>query len=582
MRRAAMAGLAGLGLAGAGLLLARRALIARAIGLRPALYRVRVERNIPIPMPDGARLYADRYLPRAHGPFPTILMRTPYGRASEGGALQPLLDLFNVLFAERGYIVLNQGVRGRFRSEGRFEPLVHEAADGRATLAWIAAQPWFDGNLGMYGPSYLGYTQWAVAADAPPFLKAIVPVITSARFSQLLYPGGAFALETALRWVHLLAVSVGEDGSPTPGRLLALPEQRRLAAAMAHAPLGEADVVATGAPVPAYRQWLESGGPEGSYWLAADHHRSLARVEAAVHLVAAWYDMFLPAQLADYTALLAAGRTPYLTVLPRHHTEPPIVFEAIREGLWWLDAHLRGRRELLQRRPVRLALMGSREWHEMDFWPPPAAVTRLFLHADGLLARHEPAASSPPDHYRFDPANPTPALGGPVLSPRGGPQDQRAIEARADLLVFTSAPLTEDLDLIGPVRLELFVRSSLEHADFVGRLCLVAPDGLSLNLCEGLCRVAPGTGERRPDGSLRIEIDLWATAQRVRAGQRIRLHVCSAAHPRWNVNPGDGRPLASGGGDGLPAEQTIFHDTARPSALVLPLVSHATRERMAN
>ncbi|GAB4424838.1 MAG: CocE/NonD family hydrolase [Chloroflexi bacterium OHK40] len=589
MGRAAAAGLAGLGIAGVGLFLSRRDLVARAIGLRPAEYRVAVERAVPIPMPDGVRLYADRYTPRAPGCFPTILIRTPYGRAPEAGPLGPLIDLLHTLFAERGYNVLHQGVRGRFRSEGHFDPLLQEAADGHATLAWIAGQPWFDGNLGMYGASYSGYTQWAIAADAPEFLRAIVPVCTSARFSHLLYPGGTFALETALRWAQLLALSNAPDGGYDLARLVSRRSRERLAAALAHTPIHEADRVATGVPVPAFRTWLNEG-PDGNYWRAVDQQQAAGRVRAAVHLVAGWYDLFLSAQLADYAALLAAGRTPYLTVLPRHHTELPLLFEAIREGIWWLDAHLKGRRELLARRPVRLALMGGREWHEMDFWPPPAAMTRYYLHAEGMLSTHRPGAAtnpgSPPlawgsSSYRFDPQNPTPAIGGPVLGLHGGPRDQRPIEGRQDLLCFTSPPLREALDVIGPVRLELYCRSSAPYSDFVARLCVVEPDGRSLNVCEGLARATPGNGAARADGSQRLEIDMGATARRFRPGQRIRLHICSAAYPRWSPTPSDGRPLAVAGPPGSPVEQTVYHDAERPSALVLPVVSAATRAAMA-
>ncbi len=585
MRRAVTIGLASLGLAGLGIYARRRELLARAWGLRPAEHAITIERELAARMPDGATLYADRYHPRAAGPFPTILIRTPYGRPSETRILGPLASLGAPLFAERGYNVVIQSVRGRFRSEGLFEPLVNEAADGKATLAWVAAQPWFEGNLGMWGPSYLGYTQWAVAAEAPPFLKALVPVITASRFSRPFNPDGAFALESTLRWAHILSASGASGGNLELAHfweLVAPQRQAALARAMAEQPLAQADMAAIGASVPFYQQWLANPRPDGSYWRSADHHRDLAKVDVPVHLVAAWHDLFLHEQLADYAALLAAGRTPYLTVLPRFHTEPATMLDAVREGLWWLDAHLKGQREAMRRRPVRLALMGSREWHEMDFWPPPAAVTRYFLHAEGLLSTHASAPTSPPDSYRFDPRNPTPSVGGPVLGPSAGPRDQGALEARPDLICFTTSPLKEALDVIGQVRLELFVRSSLEQTDFVGRLCEVAPDGRSRNVCEGLCRVAPGKGERQPDGSLRIEIDMWATAQRFRIGQRIRLHVCSAAHPRWSANPGDGRPLGDGGAMGLPAEQTIYHDAAHPSALVLPLVSHQTRERMAD
>jgi putative CocE/NonD family hydrolase len=168
-----------------------------------------------------------------------------------------------------------------------------------------------------------------------------------------------------------------------------------------------------------------------------------------------------------------------------------------------------------------------------------------------------------------------------VLSPMGGARDQRPIEARADLLCYTTPPLREAVDVVGPVRLELFVRSSAAHTDFVGRLCDLAPDGRSTNICEGILRLAPGRGEPQPDGSLRIEIDLWATARRFAPGHRIRIHVCSAAYPRWSVNPGDDRPFHAPGEPAATAEQQIYHDRAHQSALVLPTVSAKTRAAMA-
>jgi hypothetical protein len=585
MTRRTIAGLAGLGLAGIGFYAARRSLVARALGLRSPEHSVHVERDIPIAMPDGVVLYADRYSPKAPGLFPTILVRSPYGRAGENGPLRALTDAAYELFAERGYNVLVQGVRGRYRSGGSFDPFVHEAADGRATLEWIADQPWFEGNLGMWGASYLGYTQWAVAADAPPYLKALVPLVTTTRFSRSFYPEGSFAFESSLRWAHITDAMVGAGGTLDWEALRKISARARAAAldpAFRHLPISEADAVATGKPVEFYRRWFDDPNPEGPYWRKVDHHRALGKVNAAVHLVAGWYDIFLNGQLADYAALLAAGRTPYLTVLPRAHMDTMLQIEAVREGLWWFDAHLKGQRELLQqRRPVRLALMSSGEWHEMDFWPPPAQISRRYLHAAGLLSTGAPAELSPADHYTYDSRDPTPSLGGPVLSEMAGPRDQRPIEARRDVLTYTSSPLAHDIDVIGPVRLELFVRSSQPHTDFVGRLSDVSPDGSSINVCEGLFRVAPGHGEQQPDGSLRIEIDMWSTARRFARGHRMRLVVCSAAHPRWAANHGDGAPLGRSG-PGQPVEQTILHDAAHPSALMLPIVNTEVRERMAS
>jgi hypothetical protein len=288
------------------------------------------------------------------------------------------------------------------------------------------------------------------------------------------------------------------------------------------------------------------------------------------HLVAGWYDIFLNGQLADYFALVAAGQRPYLTVLPRQHLDPLVIWEGLREGLDWFDAYLRDEPERLRRRPVRLALMGSAEWHEMDFWPPPATASRYYLGRGGRLDASAPQPDGGASVYLYDPADPTPGLGGPVLSAGAGRRDQAAVEARGDVLTFTTPPLRAKTDVIGPVRAELYVRSSLPYTDFIARLCVVDQGGRSSNICDGLCRVTPGKGAPQPDGSLRIEVDMWSTAQRFHPGQCVRLQVCSAAHPRWSRNLGGDAPLGHGRAGAI-AQQTIHHDAEHPSALVLPV-----------
>ncbi|MEF3273301.1 MAG: CocE/NonD family hydrolase [Chloroflexus sp.] len=567
--------LAGAGVAAAVGFAARRQLLARLLDLRPAEYRVTVVRDVPIRMPDGVVLYADHYVPRANRLFPTILIRTPYGRPTELGPLGVFEHTGCLLFAERGYNVIVQSVRGRYRSEGNFEPFLNEAADGRATVAWIGKQPWFDGNLGLWGPSYVGYTQWGPAIDGPPYLKAIVPIVTSAHFSSLFYPGGAFALESTLRWVFLIhATSRPTLHLGMLWRLLVLRE-RILARALHHQPYANADALAIGTPVAFFQRWLRDPNPHGEYWSRVDYHRQLHRINAAVHLVAGWYDIFLPGQIADYAALVAAGKRPYLTVLPRAHNDLALVFEGLREGLWWFDAHLQGRRDLLaQRRPVRIALMGSYEWHEMDFWPPPARIVRYFLQPDRGLSRDLPPAGALSTRFRYDPTDPTPAIGGAVLSAMGGPRDQRLLEARSDVLTFTTPPLAADLDVIGPVRLCLYVCTNHTYFDLVGRLCDVYPDGRSINVCDGIIRVHPGIGEVQPDGTHRIEIDLSATAQRFRRGHRIRVQIAGGGSPRWGPHPGDDTPYGQRRGGSL-IEYRIYHDATHPSALILPVVDRS-------
>ena len=557
----------------------RRALLARLLKLPPPRCGVSVERNIPVAMPDGVRLFTDHFAPKATGDFPTILIRTPYGRGREvalGGGYG-LGELPAQRFAERGYHVVVQGVRGCYDSEGDFSPHIHEAPDGQATVAWIARQPWFNGVLGTCGPSYLGYTQWATAAGVPPGLKAMVVMIASSENFSVSHPDGAFSLETRLRWTQGMHLQNKMHRRPLGDKLAERfrgGRERRLQAAFAHLPLLEADTVAAGEPISFYRDMLTHDQADDPYWTSRDHSRAVAQVAAPVHLIGGWYDYYLRGLLRDYATLKAAGRQPYLTIGPWWHSHPGELMAGLREGLAWFEVHLQGEGRPLRQKPVRLYVMGAGEWRELDDFPPPARQTRYYLHAGAGLATEPPAGAdaSPPDGYRYDPADPTPALGGAFLGFRGaGPQDNRPLEARADVLCYTTPPLAREVEVIGPVRLELFVRSSLPHTDFFGRLCDVAPDGRSTNICDGLLRLEPGRGEAQPDGSLRVEIDLWATAHCFRPGHRLRLQVSSGAHPRWSRNLGTGEALATGVRTAV-ADQTVYHDGDHPSAVVLPVV----------
>jgi hypothetical protein len=292
-----------------------------------------------------------------------------------------------------------------------------------------------------------------------------------------------------------------------------------------------------------------------------------------VHLVGGWYDYYLRGLLRDYATLKAAGREPRLTIGPWFHAQPGGLMAGLREGLAWFDAQLKGDRCRLGQKPVRLYLMGADEWQDLDDYPPKAHETRYYLQAGAGLATDLPPGESPPDRYRYDPADPTPALGGALLAFQGaGPQDNRGLEARPDVLCYTTPPLDCALDVIGSVRLVLFARSSLPCADFFGRLCDVSPDGRSTNICDGLFRVEPGHAESQPDGIQRLEVDMWATACRFQRRHRIRLQVSSGAHPRWSRNLGSGEAVATGV-TMLAADQTIYHDAAHPSALVLPVAT---------
>jgi uncharacterized protein len=563
------------------LLLALSALVAfrfrwrimgRLLGL-PAQYDVDVQVKIPVTMPDGVRLMTDHYFPRASGRFPTILIRSTYGRGSDAPFPINLLTVLpGNLIATCGYHVVVQTTRGRFDSEGTDDAVfADDEPDGRATLDWIAQQPWFDGNLSMFGSSYLGYTQWAVAENAPSYLKAIAPSIIMTAIYDLVFPDGAFALDLIEHW--MLIVEVIDSGAK--GRELGkyfAPDYPPLLEGLNHLPMSDSDRVVVGKPVAFFQRSLEDLYLKSDYWRHSDKRDVPANVSIPVHLMGGWYDFCLRGLLNDYTALKHNGNIPYLTIGPWAHTDLIAQPTFLRESIMWYEAHLKGKREKLRKQPVRIYVMGADEWREMQSWPPPAQSTRYHLHGQKRLSTEQPETTASPDTYRYDPTDPTPSVGGAVFMPpgAGGAKDNTLLEARQDVLTYTTLPLSRDLEVIGGVRLELYVCSSLEYTDFFGRLCDVHPDGHSFNVCDGLLRVEPGKGERQVDGTLKIEVDMTSTAHCFKIGHAIRLQVSSGAHPRWSRNPGSGEPLLEATHLCI-ADQQIYHDAAHPSGLVLPV-----------
>jgi putative CocE/NonD family hydrolase len=467
-----------------------------------------------------------------------------------------------------------QSVRGRFGSEGHWKPFFNEEADGRATLDWIAQQPWFNGSLGLFGSSYPGYAQWAIAANAPSYVKAMTLSVTTSHLIAAFFPAdGTLGLDTTVRW---MLSTLGPNYTPSPAGWAWLAtswgQDRYLHEAFDHLPLNELDRVVTGQSIDFFPDWLEHSSQDDSHWAAIDFRRDTARIKQPLHLVAGWYDLFTRYQLEDYQRLRAAGHRPYLTVGPTAHTSGSNFVAITQEGLAWFDAYLKSDPSHLRQHPVRIFVMGAQQWREMDDWPPPAQGARYFLHGKQQLSIDQPAEVSVPDRYIYDPGNPTPSCGGPLLAFSAGPHDQRALESRSDVLTYTTDPLPNDVEITGNPCVELYVRSTLTHTDFVARLCDVQPDGRSINLCDGFVRLTPGQGEAQPDGSLKITIELWPTANCFLRGHRIRLQVCSGGHPRWSRNLGTGEPL----GTAMTlqgAEQTIYHDQAHPSVLQLPVTS---------
>ena len=524
-------------------------------------YKITVKKDLKVPMRDGSELLADHYTPRGgEGKLPTILIRGPYARA--GGFLgQPL--------AERGYQVLVQDVRGTGKSGGIFDPFRQEREDGLDTLEWIEKQPWYSGDLVTFGSSYFGFVQWAIASEAGQRVKALSVEIAFSSLYDAIYPGGAFSLQTFMGWVSIMN---------NPSTLAAVSRlitgDRKFRKALSRLPLGSIDTVIAGHEVSYYQEWLQHDSPDDPYWTPTSFTDQVGKVTAPVHLLSGWYDFFLPFVIRDYNALRAAGNQPYLTIGPWAHSSIALNGVAITEALAFFDAHVKGNKERLRDQPVRIWMCGAGEWRLYPDFPPPGTRIHQWYLQPGRHLSPELPDDSAPDMYSYDPKNPTPAVGGPLgpgLRVGEGPVDNHSLEARPDVLIYTSSPLERKIEVIGPVSADLYVQSSLEYTDFFVRLCDVDPSGKSTNVCDSLLRVVPGTPTRQKDGTLHLKIDLWPTAHLFSRGHSIRLQVSSGAFPRFARNLGTGEPLATAKTLTV-AEQSVYHDPAHPSAVNLPFL----------
>ncbi|HUJ67773.1 MAG TPA: CocE/NonD family hydrolase [Acidimicrobiales bacterium] len=519
-----------------------------------------MERDLPVKMDDGVILLADRWAPASavnSAAPPVVLMRSPYGRRPMGA--------IGRLFAERGYQVVIQSCRGTFGSGGDWEPFRHEEADGRATMTWLAEQTWFGGSVFTFGPSYLGLVQWALCGDPLPALKAMAPAVTATYFRDaVIYPGNTLGLETILSWVY----QVEHQELPRGQVLRSMLRQRKLVTRGATTlPLADADRRIVGRRVDFYQDWLAHDQPGDPWWEAVDFRTGREQAPPATFL-GGWYDIFLPAQVDDFVAMRAAGREARMTIGPWTHTSLGGMGTSLREALAWFESHDGASPSGIP--GVRLFVMGSRRWVEVPDWPPPADVQRWHLHPNGGLTA-DPPVESTPDRFRFDPSDPTPGIGGPSLDFRNaGRKNQARREQRSDLLTYTSAPMVRELTVAGPLTVDLWFRSSLPHTDVSVRLCVVSAKGRSDNLSDGYVRLRPGDISPAPDGALHVRVGMWPTAVTFRPGERMRLQVASAAHPLFARNLGTGDPIGQASTTKA-AEQEVFHDPGRPSAIELPV-----------
>lgn len=542
--------------------------------------RVRVE-QVAVSMRDGTRLAADVVVP-AHGdPRPAVLVRTPYGRQAAHAAHDP------VGFTRDGWAVVVQDVRGRFGSEGQFEPFHQERRDGADTLAWVAAQPWCDGRIVGMGASYLATSQWLAAAEKPDGLVAAAPVLSGQDVRDCwMYEGGAFQLGFATSWAASMAATRPDGQEGGRGEPATVTSDLRRLVSM---PLHDHPLRERFAP---FARWLDAG--DDAYWQPLSLGDGIRKLDLPTFQVAGWYDIFCESTLASHAAMVEGAATDYargaqrLIIGPWAHTSmfaartAEFLFTASADGiasgipeqmLTWLRA-------AADRRPVDggvdAYVLFSGEWLHLPSWPPPAEPLRLFLSSargansvagDGTLERDPPAVASA-DRFRYDPHDPVPTRGGRTLHalhPLAGPVDQRPVEARDDVLVYTSDPLPDDLVIAGPVTATVVFETDGRSADVTVKLVDVHPDGRAINVLDSIRRERFDAGCPR-----RVEVHVGSVAARLRAGHRIRLEVSSSNFPRFDRNPSTGRAPAEAD-DLRPATQTVHLGGYALSHVTLPV-----------
>lgn len=528
-----------------------------------------IERNVTVIATDGTQLLLDHYLPRPRGgrerPGAGLLVwiRTPYGRKGIASIAKR--------FAAGGAHVVVEASRGTDGSGGRYEPFSITSTDAADVLAWLRGRSWFSGAIVSWGISAIGYASWALAEiDAPEWRLAILQDAASELRDGLVYPGGIFAGKLMLGFLGGIEWQAQHRTASVPRTMLASVRiARRANKVLAELPLGTADERLVGHRVEYFQDWLDHERSD-EFWQSLDRRHGVPGLPDLVHLASGWYDVCLATTLADYREMCRAGKTVRFVIGPWYHGRGAIDKTYRADVDTWLRAAADGGRQP-DNDPVRVHVGGIDDWRNLPDWPPPGYPPCVWhLHPNGRLVTDRPPASSA-DRYRYDPAQPTPAVGGAVENFDGtaGAKDNRQLEQRPDVLTYTSDVLTHDLEVIGPVAATIVFRSSLEHTDVVVRLCDVHPDGRSVNLCDGARRLRPGHPAVAADGTRSVDLDLVAVAHVFRSGHRLRLQVSSGAHPRLARNTGSGEPLATAV-DLRPADQEVFHDPEHPSTLTLP------------
>jgi putative CocE/NonD family hydrolase len=541
-------------------------------------------------MRDGVELSANIVLPEAEGSFPVIIVRTPYGKGN------PDDEGEGDHWASRGYGHVFQDCRGTGQSGGRWEPGIYEAGDGLDSYSWVLQQPWCDGKIGTSGGSYLGYTQVISASQAGDYLKAMFTIVPAIDwYKGIAYVGGAFRLQMSMGWGSGML-------KPTKGEEAGLPEDWNLEKAYWHLPLSRWDET-IGYKVDFMRHWIAHPVYD-DYWVPANAFKSIEQVKAPNITVTGWYDIFIK-QAFDYVSAVRqqggsaiARKHCHLVVGPWGHgpnwvmgerdfgKEKMMDVEQLQKRWFahWLKGQDTGLDELA---PYRIFVMGKNIWRDENEWPlKRTEYTKYYFHSDGSAntlkgdgaLSTEKCGDEPGDKFVYDPENPVPTHGGFLMLAEGGPLDQREIEKREDVLVYTSKALEKDMEVTGPVKVVLYAASSATDTDWTGKLVDVYPDGRAFNLCDGIIRARyrdSPLGEKlsliEPGKVYRYEIDLWVTSNVFLKGHRIRVEISSSNFPRFDRNPNTGHKFGTDA-ELQKAKQKVYHNSEYPSCIVLPVI----------
>ena len=599
-------------------------------------YGVHLEKDIMVPMRDGVRLATDVYRPALNGQpvdraFPVLLQRTPYNKESRGASETA------AYFVGRGYVIMRQDTRGRYKSEGTFTKYVDDAEDGFDCVEWIAQQPWSDGQIGTYGTSYGAHTQGAMAAMNPPHLATMF--INSGAFSNAFMSScrhnGAFELRQ-VTWAFNQAL-LSKEAASDPIVREALQATNladwftRMPWKRGHSPLKW---------VPDYENYLLeiwTHSDYDDYWkqpgLCAEAHYDTWSDIPQLHM-GSWYDSYTRTTCDNYTALSKQKKGPVRLLMgPWTHGQHSASYAGevdfgptspldgtLAEDyndflLMWFDAWLKGLDNgVREEPPVRIFVMGGGDgrknaqgrlnhggtWRYEQGWPlARTRYTNYYLHADDALTTQAPTTSVPPSRYQFDPDHPVPTIGGNlssgpgILEPGAYHQQERPdkygsrepylpLSSRHDVLVFQTPPLEEDVEVTGPITVNLWISSSAVDTDFTAKLLDVYPanedypHGFDMNLTDGIMRARYRSSYEKaelmePGEIYLLSFLLYPSSNLFRKGHRIRVDISSSNFPRFDVNPNTGEPLGSSIRKMI-AENAVYHDSQHPSHVILPII----------